>query len=137
MSAPQFFRFLIAARFLMAILFRTTGLVSWDHERFTDGDPLGPFFGLLVEVPIAIALVAIIVGLWQFRWWARIGYVVITVAYVILGIFFPSHTLFEHSPAVAAFAYFEVFTQGVLITMSFLPPLAQLFDESMSAHRAG
>jgi hypothetical protein len=129
-TAPKFFRFLIVARIVLAVIFRLTGLVRWDHERFTAQDPLGPFLGLLIELPIAAAIVVIIVGLWQFRWWARIGYVAISLAYAIVAIFFPSHASFEHSPAVAAFAYFEVLSQGALIAMAFLPPVSKRFEMS-------
>jgi hypothetical protein len=129
-TGPEFFRFLIIARIALAIIFRLTGLVPWDHQRLLAQDALGPFLLLLVEFPIAVALIVITVGLWQFRWWARIAYVAVSVVYVCSAILFPSPASFEYSPAVAAFAYFEVVSQGVLVTMAFLPPVSERFERS-------
>jgi hypothetical protein len=128
MTAPEFFRFLIIARIALAVVFRVTGWVPWDHHRLSDS--MNPFMALLIELPLIAAAIAITVGLWQFRWWARIGYVAAAGFYAGVAIFFPPHTPFEYSPAVAAFAYFQVASQAALITMAFLPPIADRFEHS-------
>jgi len=128
MTAPEFFRFLIVARIALAFIFRVAGLVPWDHYRLSDS--MNPFVALLIELPLVAAAIAITVGLWQFRWWAGIGYVAAAGFYAVVAIFFPPHTPFEYSPAVAALAYFQVASQAALITMAFLPPIADRFEHS-------
>jgi hypothetical protein len=130
LTAPEFFRFLIVARIALGVIVRVTGLLPWDHQRVLGYDSLGPFLVLLLELPIAVASVVIIIGLWNFRWWARTAYVAISIVYVGAAIFFPSPLPSEPSPIVAAFAYFTVLSQGVLITMAFLPPLSERFERT-------
>jgi hypothetical protein len=72
----------------------------------------------------------IIIGLWNFRWWARTAYVVISIVSVGAAIFFPSPLPLGASPVVSAFAYFAVLSQGVLITMAFLPPVSERFERT-------
>ena len=93
MTAPEFFRFLIVVRIAVGLLVRITGLVPWDHNRLSDS--LNPFAVLLIELPLVVVAIAITVGLWQFRSWARIAYVVVSVASVLVAIFLPPRTSFD------------------------------------------
>jgi hypothetical protein len=101
MTALQFFRFLVAARIALAAIFRVTESVPWDHQRLSTS--LNPLFVLLVELPLIIAAIAITVGLWRFRWWARIGFVAVSLGYAFVAIFFPppfAHRLLASSLCV-------------------------------------
>jgi len=128
MTAPQFFRFLLIARIVFPLFFYATGLVPWHSHRLSESVGLG--FALFIEFPLAVAGIVLIVGLWQFRWWARIGYVAAAVVYALAAIFFPSRDPWEYSPAVGTFAYLELASQVVLITMMFLPPVSDRFEDS-------
>ncbi len=128
MTAPQFFRFLLIARIVFPLFFYATGLVPWRSHRLSES--VGPVFALLIELPLAVAGIVLIVGLWQFRWWARIGYVAAAVVYALAVIFFPSRDPCEYSPVVGSFAYLGLASQVVLITMMFLPPVSHRFEYS-------
>src|SRR5438876_10783705 len=112
MTAPQFFRFLLIARIVFPLFFYATGLVPWHSHRLSECVGLG--FALFIEFPLAVAGVVLIVGLWQFRWWARIGYVAAAVVYAFAAIFFPSRGFWAYSPAVGTFSSLELASQGVV-----------------------
>jgi hypothetical protein len=119
---------LIVARIAVALIFRFVGIVPWDHQRFSVQDSVGPAFALLIELPLVAAIVVVTIGLWQFRLWARTAYVIVLAASVLVGLMFPPSEAFPRSPLVAAFAYLEIFAQGVVVTMAFLPPVSQRFE---------
>ena len=84
-------------------------------------------------MPFIICAPAAIVGSKSSppRRWARIGYVAAAVIYALAAIFFPSRDPCEYSPAVGTFfAYLELASQVVLITMMFLPPVSDRFEYS-------
>lgn len=99
------------------------------HERpFYMPRSLTPWLTILIGLSVLVCsatiAIAIPVGLYRFRRWARTGYVAIAALCTI--------SLFWSGPVVcpsATFACFEIgsFIQGALVTAAFLPPFAELF----------
>jgi hypothetical protein len=83
-----------------------------------------PFLMLPLIIVVTIAGVASFVGLWKFRPWGRLLYVVITVLYVAC---MPLMGLLVVPPAATPLFYLGYLLQGALIAMAYLPPVADLF----------
>jgi hypothetical protein len=119
--------FVVSARSLPAPLHDYMSVRA--HERPFYMPPwLNPWLtiliGLSVVVSAATLAIAIPIGLYRFRPWARTSYVAIAALSTIC--------LFWSGPFVcpsATLACFEIgsFIQGALITAAFLPPFAPLF----------
>jgi hypothetical protein len=127
-SALEFFRFLLVARIAIALILYATGLVPLHSHRLSD--TIGPFFALLIQLPLLAAAITATVGVWLFHGWARNAYIAVALGYTIISIVFPSREPCEYSAALGVFAYFLIASQAVLITMMFLPPVADRFEHA-------
>jgi hypothetical protein len=80
---------------------------------------------LVISLVVLVISVATIVGMWRFRPWARVLFVVGT-AFGLLSQIFASPTVL---PGAASFCFSVAeFMQGVTIAIAFLPPVSNLFS---------
>lgn len=119
MTAAHFFRALLIAHFILPFI-STAVRVS----QPSSGPPV-PYFGQFssaVALLIIAAEVAVTIGLWRFRPWARIGAVILLLSALAFA-FFHFHSAFV-SRGSFTLIYLEQFITGVLFAMMFLPPLS-------------
>jgi hypothetical protein len=120
-SARVVFRVALIVRFVLGVI----GTVA------TRSHPTGPPSDLPIAAAFALDALfwgidfAAVAGMWYFRRWARILYIVLIAMLVIL-------LLFRPGPLVGSTTGFgleiiQYILDGVVITMAFLPPLAELF----------
>jgi len=82
---------------------------------------------------IAAFLVLIVasVGLWFFQRWARLAYILATIAYVLVR---PFSTPFTYTYWGEFLGYLDYALEGALIATAFLPPVALLFAARTPNH---
>jgi hypothetical protein len=127
MHAISVYRALLAVRagwFLLAWFF---GWGLSEHSRsFVSLHPYAALFGQAVAAAFALAILA---GLWCFRRWARLLFVVLCVVGIIYGAF-RVHKPRSMPPAFLAPIYsLVVMANGAIVAMSFLPPVRDMFAQ--------
>jgi F0F1-type ATP synthase membrane subunit c/vacuolar-type H+-ATPase subunit K len=125
MKAAQTFRALLIVQFVLPLVSRLLGAT---HPA---SHPLASHFAhphifLAVGLTVGIANFAVLVGLWRFQSWARIGNIIVLLivvgfAFYALGVGFVGRGSF-------GMMYVAPFVQGVLFAMMFLPPLSLEFE---------
>ena len=118
--------------------FRTLLVLAWllpalNFERFNP-NPASRFDALTFRLPqhvyFAASLCSLLlclaatVGLWLFRPWARIAYIIGILSYVYL---MPLGWIVPGSIWFALLPYLGAAIDGAIVAMSFLPPLSQMF----------
>lgn len=140
MTAKTFFRLLIVLGFVWTFVFVGVGVLTIPTLpqplleyvlQHTPDRPLfipqsvgkGPLIVLLLLM--LIVSIAMTVGLWRFRRWARLLLIVIPAFTLISQIFAPPFVL----PSVQMFCLsLGQFIADAAIVMAFLPPVAHLFS---------
>lgn len=88
---------------------------------------LHPYASLFVHA-VAVALsLGLLAGLWFFRRWARLLFVALLVMAVVYSAFRPYQPLSLPPPFVVAISWCMVMLNGVIVAMSFLAPVRDLF----------
>ena len=125
MTAAQTFRALLIVRLVLPLVSR---LIGATHPA---SHPLASHFAHphifhAVGLAVVIADLAVLVGLWRFQSWARIGAVILLLialgfAFYALGVGFVGRGSF-------GMMYLQHFVTGVLFAMMFLPPVSREFE---------
>ena len=124
MTAARIFRALLIVQFLLPIVFRLVGATQGSAPPLSSHFPHPNVFRAIAFVVVA-ADIAVTIGLWRFRAWARIGAIILLL--IALGFAFSVFHDGFVTRAAFALAYTEQFITGVLFAMMFLPPLALQF----------
>ncbi|HEY4272785.1 MAG TPA: hypothetical protein VGM65_12340 [Candidatus Udaeobacter sp.] len=127
MTAAHLFRALLITQFLLPIIARLIGATHGPSR------PLASHFAhpnvfRAVALVVVVADIAVTIGLWRFRAWARVGAIILLLIALAFA-FSAFHAAFVTRGSFALM-YLEHFIAGVLFAMMFLPPLSLEF-----AHR--
>jgi hypothetical protein len=121
-TAQATFRAIIIAQPLLPFLRRISEVVLGIHRPSAVGSGEPP---LIVILGLAIALIIVAVGLWRFRWWARISHIALVVSAVVYSVAStPAGRVSAHN---VHWMYLEALMEGVFLAMMFLPPLSDRF----------
>ena len=101
---------------------------GWDARRYVNSFTLlHPYASLFAHAAAEFILLVILAGLWYFRRWARLIFVLALALSVVDAAFWPYHGL-SLSPSFAiAMSWCVVMLNGAIVAMSFLPPVRDVF----------
>lgn len=88
---------------------------------------LHPYASLFAHAAAEFALLIILTGLWFFRRWARLLFVLALALSIVDSAFWPYHGLSLPSSSVLAITWCIVMLNCVIVAMSFLPPVRDVF----------
>ena len=134
-AVPYFYpvRSMRAVSIFRALLFLRAGWLlvewffGWDARRHMSFTLLHPHASLFAHAAAEFALLIFLAGLWYFRRWARLLFVLALVLSVIDSIFWPYRGL-SLSPSFAiAISWCVVVLNGAIVAMSFRPPVRDVF----------
>jgi hypothetical protein len=126
MTAAHVFRALLVGQFLLPIIARLVGATQ-DSARPLVSHFAHPNIFRAVALVVVVADIAVIIGLWRFRAWARIGAIILLL--IALAFAFSSFHATFVTRGSFALMYTEQFITGVLFAMMFLPPLSLEFAQ--------
>jgi hypothetical protein len=129
MSAVWIFRTVLFTRCCWSILEWFFGWGS--HRRVEEAASLHPYVQLFADATAIAVLLALLGGLWFFRRWARDMFVLLLGLALLYCAIQPEHSM---SPSLApsfdiAVTGFMVMLNGVIVAMSFLPPVDNRFAD--------
>jgi hypothetical protein len=125
MTATQTFRTLLIVQLVLPIVSRLIGTTR-PASHSVASHFAHPRIFLAVGLAVAIADLAVLVGLWRFQPWARIGAIILLLivvgfAFYALGVGFVGRGSF-------GMMYLQHFVTGVVFAMMFLPPVSREFE---------
>ena len=124
MSAIPIYRALLSLRVGWLLV---EWFFGWDARRHMSFTLLHPHASLFAHAALEFALLVILAGLWYFRRWARLLFVLALVLSVVDSAFWPYRGL-SLTPSIAiAMSWCVVMLNGAIVTMSFLPPVRDVF----------
>ena len=125
MSAVSIYRALL---FLRVGWLLVEWFFGWDARRHVSFTLLHPHASLFAHAAAEFALLVILAGLWYFRRWARLIFVLALALSVVDSVFWPYHGI-SLSPSFAiAISWCVVVLNGAIVAMSFLPPVRNVFE---------
>ena len=125
MTAAQTFRALLIVQLVLPFLSRLIGATHSSSHALASHFA-HPHIFLAAGLSVGIADLAVLVGLWRFQSWARIGNIIVLL--IVLG--FTLYALGVGFVGRGSFGmmYLAPFVQGVLLAMMFLPPVSLEFE---------
>ena len=124
MSAVSIYRLLILARVGWLLL---EWFYAWDARRHVSFTLLHPYASLFAHAAAEFALLVVFTGLWFFRRWARLLFVLALALSIVDSVFWPYHGLALPSSFVFAITWCVVMLNGAFVAMSFRPPVRDVF----------
>jgi hypothetical protein len=126
MTTAHMFRALLISQFLLPIISRLVGATQAPSR------PLASHFAhpnvfRAVALVVIVADIAVTIGLWRFRAWARIGAIILL--FIALAFAFSAFHAAFVTRGSFALMYLEQFITGALFAMMFLPPLSLEFAQ--------
>ena len=101
---------------------------GWDARRHVSSFTLlHPYAALFAHAAVEFALFVILAGLWYFRRWARLIFVLALALSAVDSAFWSYHALSLPPSFVLAISWFVVMLNGAIVAMSFLPPVRDVF----------
>ena len=100
---------------------------GWDARRHTSFALLHPHASLFAHAAAEFILLVILAGLWYFRRWARLLFVLALALSVIDAAFWPYHGLSLQPSFAVAMGWCVVMLNGAIVAMAFLPPVRDVF----------
>jgi hypothetical protein len=125
MTAVRVFRALLITQILLPIIAKLLGATQSPSRPLASHFAHPNAFRAIALVYI-VADITVLVGLWRFRGWARIGAVVLLL--IALAFAFSAFHASFITRGSFALMYLEQFITGVLFAMMFLPPLSLEFS---------
>ena len=126
-------RFMHAVPIYRALLLLRVGWLlvewffGWDARRHVSFTLLHPYASLFAHAAAEFTLLIVLAGLWYFRRWARLIFVFALALSVIDSTFWPYRGLPLQSSFAFAIGWCVVLLNGVIVAMSFLPPVRDVF----------
>ena len=100
---------------------------GWDARRHVSFTLLHPHASLFAHAAAEFTLFVVLAGLWFFRRWARLIFVLALALSVVDSAFWPYSGL-SLSPSLAvAISWCVVMLNGAIVVMSVLPPVRDVF----------
>src|SRR6516162_6310351 len=100
---------------------------GWDARRHVSFTLLHPHASLFAHAAAEFALLVILAGLWFFRRWARLIFVLALALSVIDSAFWPYRGISLAPSFAMAISWCVVMLNGAIVAMSFLPPIRDVF----------
>src|SRR5215813_14465767 len=125
MSAISIYRALLLARVGGLLV---EWFFGWDARRHVSFTLLHPHASLFAHAAGEFTLLVILAGLWYFRRWARLLFVLALVLSVIDSAFWPYRGLSLSASFAIAISWCVVMLNGAIVAMSFLPPVRDVFE---------
>ena len=100
---------------------------GWDARRHVSFTLLHPYASLFAHAAAEFTLLVILAGLWFFRRWARLIFVLALALSVVDSAFWPYRGISLSPSFAVAMSWFVVMLNGAIVAMSFLPPIRDVF----------
>jgi len=100
---------------------------GWDARRHVSFTLLHPHASLFAHAAAEFTLFVVLAGLWFFRRWARLIFVLALALSVVDSAFWPYHDLSLPPSFVLAISWGVVMLNSAIVAMSFLPPVRDVF----------
>src|SRR5215472_4553290 len=101
---------------------------GWDARRHVNSFTLlHPYVTLFAHAAAEFTLFVILAGLWFFRRWARLIFVLAFALSVVDSAFWPYRGLSLAPSFAVAMSWFVVMLNGAIVAISFLPPVRDVF----------
>ena len=126
MDAAWIYRTLLIVRGTWAVLEWFFGLGPQRVDSFT---LLHPYASLIAHAIAVAFLLVILTGLWFFCRWARFIFVLLLAVAVIASPFRAHHFISAPSALFATISLLILLLTGAIVTMSFLPPVRDMFAQ--------
>ena len=124
MSGVSIYRFLLLVRVGWLLV---EWFFGWDARRHVNSFTLlHPYAALFAHAAAEFTLFVVLAGLWFFRRWARLIFVLALALSVVDSAFWPYRLSLPPS-FVLAIGWCVVMLNGAIVAMSFLPPIRDLF----------
>ena len=125
MSAVSIYRALLLVRVSWLLV---EWFFGWDARRHVNSFTLlHPYAALFAHAAAEFILFIILLGLWFFRRWARLIFVLALALSVVDSAFWPYHGLSLPPSFAIAISWCVVMLNGAIVAMSFLPPVRDVF----------
>ena len=125
MSAVSIYRVLLLARVGWLLV---EWFFGWDARRHVNSFTLlHPYAAHLAHVAAEFTLFVILAGLWFFRRWARLLFVLALALSIVDSAFWPYRGLSLSPSFAVAMSWCVVMLNGAIVAMSFLPPVRDVF----------
>lgn len=132
MSAVLIYRFLLLVR---AGWLLVEWYFGWDAMRHVSFTLLHPHASLFAHAVAEFVLLVVLIGLWFFRRWARFLFVLALALSIVDSAFWPYHGLSLPPLSVVTITWCVVMLNGLIVAMSFLPPICDVFVIQEQSHR--
>jgi hypothetical protein len=124
MSAVSIYRALLLVRAGWLFL---EWFFGWDARRHMSFTLLHPYASLFAHAVAEFTLLVILTGLWFFRGWARLLFVLALALSIVDSAFWPYHGLSLPPLFVLTITWCVVLLNGAIVAMCFLPPVRDVF----------
>ena len=124
MRAVSIYRALLLVRVSWLLL---EWFFGWDARRHVNFTLLHPHAAPFAHAAAEFTLFVILAGLWFFRRWARLIFVLALALSVVDSAFWPYHGLSLPPSFMLAISWCVVMLNGAIVAMSFLPPVRDVF----------
>ena len=125
MSAVSIYRALLLVRVGWLLV---EWFFGWDARRHVNSFTLlHPYTAHFAHVAAEFTLFVILAGLWFFRRWARLMFVLALVFSVVDSAFWPYQGLSLPLSFVLAISWCVVMLNSAIVAMAFLPPVRDVF----------
>jgi len=145
MNAILFFRFILIASILTAIIFvvldimlidtlprQLQNYLSSQQQNMDAVNNTEAAFGVLLLIVITVLMTIFFIGIWNFKRWARILFVVITV-FGLLSMPFIEEPII-HVPWAYMFAGLSSTLGGMLLVLMYTAPIKYYFSKGEQPH---
>jgi hypothetical protein len=125
LNASAVFRLLLVVRVAMTVIGRISTGQGWRPYRVSL-DAFYPHLAAGIAIAVYAGVLFVVIGLWQFRRWARMTYLVFILLSCLAG-------LLRHGPVITSSSFLALDTlvhvlDGCIIAMAFLPPVYDVFS---------
>ena len=124
MSAVSVYRGLLLVRAGWLLL---EWFFGWDARRHMSFTLLHPYASLFAHAAAEFALLVVLIGLWFFRRWARLLFVLALAISIVDSAFWPYHGLSLPPLFVLMITWCVVILNGAIVAMCFLRPVRDVF----------
>jgi hypothetical protein len=126
MAAVSVYRTLLIVRGCWLLLEWVFGWGSSVREATLSS--LHPYTSLFAHAVAVAFVLVILAGLWFFRRWARFIFVLLLALAVVYSVFRQYQPALVPPEPIVAIMWLMVMLNGVIVAMSFLPPVRDMFS---------
>jgi hypothetical protein len=121
--ASTLFRMFLVARVAVEVMARGTGIGSAQIDRAPH--LIGHTAHVVIQIALYCVSLLVLVGLWRFRNWARVAYLVL-LCLLVFALLVRPHPVFASTMFVAVWTL-QFTLDGAILAMAFLPSSVSMF----------